>query len=611
MRKRCLDEQQSRLGATPAHDGGTRFLVWAPQADRLTLRLASTSERLIPMEKEGDYHSVVVDDAPAGSRYFFRFDDGSDLPDPASRSQPEGVHGPSEVISTDYEWQDGGWRGLPLADQIFYELHVGTFSAEGTFEGVISHLDRLRDLGITTIELMPIAQFPGQRNWGYDGVYPYAAQHSYGGPDGLQRLVEACHERGMAIALDVVYNHFGPEGNYVPRFGPYFTDRYQTPWGSAINFDGAGSDEVRRFFIENALYWTTEFHVDVLRLDAVHAISDLSAYPFLRELSEAVRARAALLGRSVQLIAESDLNDPRVLRPAAQSGLGLDAQWSDDFHHALHALITGERSGYYEDFGRVSDLAGAFRRTFVYDHRYSPHRRRHHGAPVEDVNMSSFVVYAQNHDQVGNRMLGERIASMATFEQCKLAAAAVLLSPYIPMLFMGEEYGEKAPFLYFTSHSDQSLIESVREGRRQEFAAFRWAGEPLDPHDAETMSRCRVQPPMHDGNGAMLNAFYRELIATRKRDGFRSPNRQDIEVHSDEERRLLTITRRSGAAQVWLAFNFGDAIVVTPPPGRWKKLLASAEQRWGGTRCEVPPCAGEETAIPLDKHALVVYEAAG
>jgi maltooligosyltrehalose trehalohydrolase len=415
----------------------------------------------------------VVQGVKPGTRYFYRLDGNTERPDPASKFQPEGVHGPSQVIDPHFVWEELHWSGIPFSHYVLYELHVGTFTAQGTFDAIVPHLDELKDLGITSIEIMPVAQFPGDRNWGYDGVYPGAVQNSYGGPEGLKRLIDACHQRGLAVTLDVVYNHLGPEGNYLCDFGPYFTDRYHTPWGAAINFDGPDSDAVRRFFIENALSWVTEFRLDALRLDAVHGIFDFSALHFLQELAAAVHEQAERLNRRIYVIAESDLNDVRLVSSPELGGYGLDAQWNDDFHHALHTLLTGERTGYYEDFGRIQDLAKAFAEGFVYSGAYSPARRRRHGNTSKDLAADRFVVCAQNHDQVGNRLKGDRLSALVSFEGLKLAAAVVLLSPFIPLLFMGEEYGETAPFPYFVSHSDPDLIEVVRRGRRAEFAMCR------------------------------------------------------------------------------------------------------------------------------------------
>ena len=446
------------LGAIPGENGRCCFRVWAPRAEKVEVRLVAPQERLLPLKKaEAGYFHGVLERVEPGARYFYRLDGTRERPDPASRFQPEGVHGPSQVIEPDFPWTDQGWCGLGLPAYVIYEIHVGAFTPAGTFEAVIPHLAELKELGITALELMPVAQFPGRRNWGYDGVFPYAVQNSYGGPAGLKRLVDACHRHGLAVILDVVYNHLGPEGNYLGDYGCYFTDRYRTPWGEAVNFDGPHSDEVRRFFIENALYWIGDCHIDALRLDALHAIFDQSPQPFLAELAEAVHAQAEGLNRRVHLMAESDLNDVRLIRPPELGGYGLDAHWNEDFHHALHTLLTGEQGGYYEDFGRLAQLAKAFREGFVYSGQYSPYRRRRHGSSSRGLPGQRFIVFAQNHDQVGNRLLGDRLTRLVSFEALKLAAGAMILSPFLPLLFMGEEYGEVAPFHYFISHSDPAV----------------------------------------------------------------------------------------------------------------------------------------------------------
>lgn len=476
------------LGATYLGDGRCRFRVWAPLADSVAVHIVAPRERLEPLARgERGYYYGELEGVEPGNLYLYLLDGRKERPDPASRYQPQGVHGPSQVVDPHaFAWSDSCWFGPAQQELIFYELHVGTFTLEGTFDAMIPHLEGLRELGVTAVELMPVAQFPGSRNWGYDGVYPFAVQNSYGGPEGLMRLVDACHRCGLAVFLDVVYNHLGPEGNYLGDFGPYFTDRYRTPWGLALNFDGADSDEVRRFFIENALYWLTEFHIDGFRLDAIHAITDKGALPFLEELAAAVHRRAERLGRRVYVIGESDLNDPRVIQPRVVGGYGLDGQWSDDFHHALHSLLTGERSGYYQDFGKLVHLARAFREGYVYTGQYSAYRRRQHGDWPRLCDACQFVVFAQNHDQVGNRARGERLSTLVSFDGLKLAAGMVLLSPFVPLLFMGEEYGETAPFLYFTSHSDPTLVEAVRKGRLEEFAAFGCEDEVPDPQDEAT-----------------------------------------------------------------------------------------------------------------------------
>ena len=518
--------------------------MWAPFVDAVELHVVAPSELRVEMAKdERGYHSVAIE-CGEGTRYFFVVN-GTDRPDPASRLQPEGVHGPSEVVGRAFEWHDDAWRGIAIEDLVMYELHVGTFTDEGTFDAIVPRLDELRELGVTAIELLPIGQFPGHRNWGYDGVYVGAAQASYGGPRALKRLVDAAHARGLAVILDVVYNHLGPEGNYLAQFGPYFTDRYKTPWGNALNFDGPHSDDVRWFFVHNALQWVDEFHVDALRVDAVHAIVDHSAEPFLQDLTTAVREHGAWT------IAESDLNDPRVITPASDFGLGFDAQWSDDFHHALHALLTGERDGYYASFGKVSDLARVLNTGYLYVGQHSPYRQRKYGARPKTRDGAKFVVYAQNHDQIGNRMRGERLAAIVSPAKLRLAAAAVILAPFLPMLFMGEEYGETAPFQYFTSHSDEDLIEAVRRGRLEEFDDFDWNGEAPDPHAEETFQRSKLTRRGDDS----LRQLYADLLRLRRETpSLRALDLDDVEANADDERRTLLMRR----GDVFVAFNFSD-----------------------------------------------------
>jgi maltooligosyltrehalose trehalohydrolase len=586
-----------RLGATPLGQARCGFRVWAPWSERVSVQLfgaAGAAERSIPLERDPrGYHGAVVDGVEPGVRYRFELEERGSLPDPASRFQPEGVHGPSEVIDlAAFPWTDHDWRGLPLDHHVVYELHVGTFSPEGTFEGIVEHLDDLAELGVTAIELMPVAQFPGTRNWGYDGVFPFAAQSSYGGPWRLQALVDQCHRRGLAVVLDVVYNHLGPEGNWLRQYGPYFTDRYRTPWGDAVNFDGPGSDEVRSYFIASALQWLEEFHVDALRIDAIHGIVDVSARPFLQELADAVHERAEQRGQAWHLIAESDLGDPRVVRPPELGGLGLDAQWSDDFHHAVHTLVTGEAAGYYRDFGRVQQLAKLYREGYVYTGQYSEFRGRRFGASPRDVPARRFVVSIQNHDQVGNRMLGERLSALAKFEQLKLAAGAMILSPFIPLLFMGEEYAEPAPFLYFTSHSDPDLVEAVRQGRAREFESFAWHGEPPDPQDGETFERSRLDRAQGDREpNATLRRFYRELLALRRSmPSLGNLSKDDLEATADDRTRTVTLHRWHGTDEALAAFHFGDGDVRVPLPSGepWTRLLDSAGVGWGGPGTAAP-----------------------
>ena len=602
------------LGATYLGGDLGGFLVWAPLISRVEVHILSPEERLVPLEKVSrGYHYGVVPGVKPGTRYFYRLDGNTERPDPASKFQPEGVHGPSQVIDPHFVWEELHWSGIPFSHYVLYELHVGTFTAQGTFDAIVPHLDELKDLGITAIELMPVAQFPGERNWGYDGVYPFAVQNSYGGPEGLKRLIDACHQRGLAVTLDVVYNHLGPEGNYLHDFGPYFTDRYRTPWGAAINFDGPDSDEVRRFFIENALYWVTEFRLDALRLDAVHGIFDFSALHFLQELASAVHEQAERLNRRIYVIAESDLNDVRLVRSPELGGYGLDAQWNDDFHHALHTLLTGERTGYYEDFGRIQDLAKAFAEGFVYSGAYSPARRRRHGNTSKDLAAHRFVVCAQNHDQVGNRLKGDRLSALVSFEGLKLAAAVVLLSPFIPLLFMGEEYGETAPFPYFVSHSDPDLIEVVRRGRRAEFACLQGSDEPPDPQAEATRQSAILDHSLrHQGKHRILYELYQELIKLRNETRAGAGLSKDrLEVVCLERESTLVVRRWGREEQVAAIFHFGDTAVsvnVPLPYGRWLKRLASGEERWHGPGPDLPTVLHSDgkVSVTLTKQAFLI-----
>jgi len=618
MEKKKTDETiwTLDLGANVTYQG-VRFRVWAPMVSSISLRVIGEPED-IPMSQEPrGYFTAFQVNGKAGTRYHYVLDGDRVRPDPVSRSQPDGVHGASEVVNPGlFKWEDQGWSGIPLEEMIIYEIHTGTFTREGTFKAIIPYLDYLKnELGITAVELMPVAQFPGERNWGYDGTYLYAPQNSYGGPYGLENLVNACHQKGLAVILDVVYNHLGPEGNYLGHYGPYFTDRYKTPWGPAINFDGPESDEVRKFIIDNALYWVTEFHIDGLRIDAIHGIFDFSAQHILFNIREAVHREAKKLGRHVVVIAESDLNDVRVIDSPRRGGYGLNAQWNDDFHHCLHTLLTGERNGYYQDFGDFKQLVKALHEGFVYSGQYSSYRKRRHGSSSKHLPPSKFVIFFQNHDQVGNRMKGDRLSTLVPFESLKLAAGIVLLSPNIPLLFMGEEYGEEAPFQYFVSHSDQALIEAVRKGRNEEFAAFQWSAETPDPQDEVTFLRSKINLDLRlEGKNQILFQFYEALIKLRKElYPCSSPGEKGIRVEGFGREKAILIRWEYEQDRVIGLFNFNDEpikIDIAIEKGDWEKIFSSASEEWGGMGALVPESirsTGSGGIFVLDTHAFALY----
>jgi len=594
MDKKIEKQWRLELGATVVGSKAVRFKVWAPQAKKAAVELLGQNQQTVSMQPSSQgYFEATVDGVGQGARYLYRLDDKPGRPDPVSRFQPEGVHAASAVVDSDaFRWTDGAWRGIPLKDLIIYEMHVGTFTREGTFDAIIPHLPYLKEtVGITAIELLPVAQCPGGRNWGYDGVYPFAPQSTYGGPEGLKRLVDACHGIGIAVVMDVVYNHLGPEGNYLGEFGPYFTDKYRTPWGSAINYDGPDSDDVRRYIVSNALYWVTEYHIDALRLDAIHGIFDFSAYHILHELASSVQNEAAKLNRQILVIAESDLNDTRIIDSPAQGGYGLDGQWSDDFHHALRVVLTGESRGYYEDFHGLNDLGTAVRDGFVYSGQYSKHRRRRHGNSSQRVSPGQLVVFSQNHDQIGNRAVGDRLSTQLPLEAMKVARALVLLSPNIPLLFMGEEYGERTPFQYFIEHGDPDLIEAVRQGRRREFAHFGWKAEEIpDPQDRATFERSKINFQRLDEGQTALLRWTNRLIQLRKTKPSLGAGDAKTMVHKVwvfEKEQVLVIHRKAkkgkGALLV-LGFNKSPVTVrLREPAGVWQRTLDSMDKEFGGT----------------------------
>ena len=556
--------------------------VWSPEAREIELITGSLSCRLT--RDSTAWWSVDAPDFRHGTEYALRVDGAGPLPDPRSPWQPAGVHGQSCWIDhSQYRWHDQGWQPPPLESAVIYETHVGTFTAEGTFDAAQERLDHLVELGITHVELMPVAEFSGNRGWGYDGVDLYAPHHAYGGPEGLKRLVDCCHLHGLAVLLDVVYNHLGPAGNYLGHFAPYFTGRYRTPWGKAVNLDGPESNEVRRFLIDNALMWLRDYHFDGLRIDAVHAIMDMSAIHFLDQLAAEVRELKRRLGRRLVLIAESDLNDPRVIRTPRAGGYGLDAQWNEDFHHALHSFLTGERNGYYADFGGLADLAKALRRGLVYDGRYSRFRGRNHGRPATGLSGHRFVGCLQNHDQVGNRALGERTSHLLSKGLLKVGATLVMIAPFVPMLFQGEEWGASRPFLYFTNHVDPELADAVHRGRREEFVALGWdpASVP-DPQAEETFLRSKLDWEERGRQPhAELLAWYRSLISLRQKSPALNDGRmRGVRVHTDPAGRWLTVRRGT----MLIACNFSQsalripcASLATGLPGGPAVILASED----------------------------------
>ena len=574
-----------------------RFAVWAPKAaERVDLVLPKEGGRVdmgaaeqpgpgdggCPPDNGGvsrtGWWAVDVPEAGPGTDYLFSIDGGPGFPDPRSEFQPEGVHGPSRVVDHDaFHWTDDLWRGAaPLSGALIYEAHIGTFTLEGTFEAAIEKLPYLFELGVTHLELMPVVEFPGTRGWGYDGVDLFAPHHAYGGPDGLKRLVDACHAAGIGVILDVVYNHLGPDGNYLGAFGPYFTSRYNTPWGEAVNYDDAGSDEVRDFVGDNACHWLEHYHIDGLRLDAVHAIFDTSAVHILEEIARRVWTLQSRLGRRKFLIAESDLNDPKLVRAPEAGGFGLDAAWSDDFHHALHSALTGETAGYYEDFGGLATLGRALERGYVYAGDHSAHRGRRHGRPLTGVPANRLLGYVQNHDQVGNRAAGERSSALMSTGRLHIAAALVLCSPFVPLLFQGEEWGASTPFQYFTDHIDEELGRLVSQGRRREFAAFGWKPEDVpDPQDLATFERSMLDwaEPGKDPHAGLLD-WHKSLITLRRSiPALSDGNFDGVRTTYNEHAQWFCLTR----GPITIATNVAPQPQPVPIPGHATTILLASD----------------------------------
>jgi len=497
-----------------------RFIVWAPEKKKVTLHIVHPAEQKVEMQKDAEGYFSVEVNTPTGTRYVYIIDDAQNgLPDPASQYQPEGVHGPSEVVEhTSYKWNDSQWKVPKFEDLIIYELHIGTFTEAGTFESAIDKLDHLKQTGINAIEIMPIAQFPGNRNWGYDGVYPYAVQNSYGGPGGLKKLVDACHQKGIAVILDVVYNHQGPEGNYIEQFAPYFTEHYRTPWGGAINYDGNWSDGVRDFYAGNIVYWIEKFHIDGFRFDAVHAVYDFGAVHFWEYMHSKIKELEKKNERCYYTIAESDLNAPRMIEDTDRNGFGFTAQWLDDFHHASYVLLDPAGKDRYYDFGKMQQLAKAYCEGFVHSGEYVTFRKRKYGRSSAGIAGNKFVAFINNHDQAGNRIDGARLCALTDLDGSKIAAAMLLLAPYVPMLFMGEEYGDDSPFFYFISHSDKALIKAVQEGRRNEFKEFTKPGIDFpDPQSEEIFNQSKLQwSKANTDQHKILLEWYKQLISLRR-----------------------------------------------------------------------------------------------
>jgi maltooligosyltrehalose trehalohydrolase len=586
--------------------------LWAPKAKNASIKLHESGETLALTSQEYGYWTLDTDQLKDGSLYQIVLDEKDPLPDPASLSQPEGLHGPSEVVDLKtYQWTDADWNNVPLEDYIIYELHTGTFTPESNFLGIESKLDYLVSLGINAIEIMPVAQFPGGRNWGYDGVFPYAVQSTYGGPKGLQQLVNACHEKGLAVVLDVVYNHLGPEGNYFNEYGHYFTEKYNTPWGNAINFDDAGCDAVREYFIENVLMWFRDFHVDALRMDAVHAIKDFGPEHILSEIKSRVNELVKETGRQHYLIIECDLNDTRFINPQDKAGFGMDSQWIDEFHHALRITAGGEQTGYYSDFNGIADLAKSYNDAYVYDGQYSPHRDKKFGVKASDNPGQQFIVFSQNHDQVGNRMLGERSSELFSFEMQKLMAGAVLTAPFLPMLFMGEEYSELHRFMYFVSHTDPELAEAVRKGRKAEFAAFHAQGEAPDPVAEETFINSQLQwnLPEQGEHQVMLN-FYKALIALRKKlPSLHHLDRKGVKAAANEEQKTLVLRRKHHVQEAVILMNFSvniQTISLPDPAQNWHKQFDSADAQWNGPQAAADTVAGGQT-VQIQPESFLIF----
>ncbi|TCD08441.1 malto-oligosyltrehalose trehalohydrolase [Pedobacter frigidisoli] len=618
-----IDILKRKIGLSFAENGNAEIWLWAPFALSISVLIKASGLKLIMHNEDFGYWFIQTEEIKLEDEYEFEIcsadateSDSSKIKylrqaDPASIYQKDGVSGLSTAVNLDaFHWTDQNWKGLLAEDFIIYELHTATFTFNGDFESIESKLDYLVDLGITAIEIMPISQFPGNRNWGYDGVYPFAAQNTYGGPKALQHLVNACHEKGIAVILDVVYNHMGPEGNFLNDFGPYFTNKYQTPWGKAINFDDAYSDPVRDFFIENILMWFRDFHIDALRLDAVHAIKDFSVLHILEEARSYVNRLSAIMGRIYYLHVELDLNDNKYINPHSEKGYGMDAQWLDEFHHALRVAAGQEKIGYYSDFNGIDHLAKSYQDAYVYDGQYSEHRKKKFGIKADENQGKQFIVFSQNHDQVGNRMLGERTSKLVSFEMLKLMAAAVFCSPFLPLIFMGEEYGETNPFQFFTSHSGKDLIEAVKKGRRDEFAAFHNSADVPDPQSEATFNGSKLNwDLLNVGKHQKLLSYYKALINLRKTvPALANLNRNQLEVKAFANQNSLILKRWHNNQQIMCLMNFSAKEQVLPfkIASNYKIIFNSTAQKWGGKQTE--EILLSSTTIPIYPESILIFK---
>ncbi len=592
-------------------NGNCTFRLWAPLKEGMQLQIVHPFDRIVDMKKENGYFTAEIDAGSSEVKYFYRPEGGDPFPDPASQFQPDGLHKASQLVDhSKFEWTDRDWRGIPLKELILYELHVGTFTPEGTFDAIIPKLPLLAETGINAIEMMPVTQFPGSRNWGYDGVHPYAVHNTYGGPDGLKRLVDACHRYGIAVILDVVFNHLGPEGNYFAQFGPYFNHQYQTPWGDALNFDAEWSDGVRDFFSQNLLYWIDNFHIDGFRLDAIHTVFDNGAVHFWELCHANVKEAQERAGRPIHMIAESDLNSPKVISSIEAGGYGFDAQWLDDMHHALYVILDEKGKDRYADFGKIEQVAKAYTDGFVFSGEFVGFRKRKYGRSSAGVPGGKFIVFNQNHDQIGNRVLGERLSMLVDRRKEMAASAAILLSPYIPMFFMGEEFGARTPFFYFVDHSEKELIELVREGRKKEFEHYGWDVDPPDPQDRGTFQRSKLDWIQRDqAENQQILKWNRHLIALRRTDPILCNfDKQGVKAIPVAEKGLM-LQRQDpeGNEQMICLFNFGSGTVEFTLPAlseEWIKILDLDDPSWHGNADQGIRTANPERSQPLDRIEL-------